>query len=154
MKSNLGIHIAATLQANQISQLQLSKTIGIRQSTINAIINEGSRPQPDSLAALTGYDWPEKNSGVNLLLEHLRDEIDRARLRESHPKAHIQMKVVVTTDATIDNVIDSLRAHAQVNADVYKLLADLLTLLDDQDQQITKIAADPRASYKTKKPVK
>jgi hypothetical protein len=98
-------------------------------------MNAGRRPHPDTLAAITAYPWPGKAArGVSLLIEHLRDEIDRARLRYSHPKTRIILRATGSTDADLDRDIDSLRAHAQVNPDVAHLIADLVTILNQQDR--------------------
>lgn len=150
MKTNFGIHLDAAIKAAGLSQLQFEKSSGIRQSTVNTIINMGRRPRSDTLASITGYDWPDDNlRGVSLLIEHLRDEINRSRLGETHPKTRITIEIHDTSSADIDTVLDSLRAHAQTNPDLARMLCDLLALLDEQERP-NMLAAEPRANYDAK----
>lgn len=150
MSSNLGIHLRVEMDNAKISQLQFAGRIGLRQSTINAIINTGARPQPDSMAAIVRYDWPERSTGINLLMEHLRDEITRAQLKKSHPTARILMRSAVTDRPEIDHVLDSIRAHARSNPDLLRLLSDLLIILGEQREELPMVAEE-KAKYTVRK---
>lgn len=162
MGSNLGIHLSAELRAQDVSQLQFAGKIGVRQSTINAVINQGARPQPGTLKAIVRYPWKEQCAGVTLLIEHLHDEIHRANLSTVHPETKISISTNTTRRPSLDKTLNGIHAYAEADERVECFLADLLALLDGgaEREGITypivasdksRRAAEEKDEYKTKR---
>ena len=156
MQTHLGRSLLYHLSRHNMKQTELARRTSLPGSSVSELISKGTRPEPASLRALCNC-WPDGASNLRVLIEHLRDEMNRA----GHADA-VELRPAVSTRKDVDRDIDMLARHAMLDADIAAIVRDLATLvrraMEQPEEIITEAAraADPPALYpvrprKTKK---
>lgn len=119
---HLGTALANLISIKQISQSELSVQTKVSQPAINRLIL-GTRPEPGTLSAICQY-WEIKSDGLSLLIEHLRDEIERANYKTE--SIHIEPRYDADNLTTLT---ETLISAARIDKDIRALLYDLGALI-------------------------
>ncbi|MDD3276780.1 MAG: helix-turn-helix transcriptional regulator [Kiritimatiellales bacterium] len=146
---HLGAALSNLISTKETNQTVLSQLSGISQPAINRLI-QGTRPTVETLAALC-HAWKDPSDGITLLIEHLRDEIERADY--NHESISITPR---DGSDKYDQLADTLITAARIDPDIRALLQDLATLITrsklDRNLKVLDTAADPEGeSYKVRK---
>jgi transcriptional regulator with XRE-family HTH domain len=125
--NHIGQTITNILAARGISISEAARTCGIGQSTLSRTIS-GRRVDVSTLTCIcTGLADPR--DGLEILVAHLRDEVDRA--------GRLQTEVRIESDScSPEEDIRLLAAEAQSDPDLKALLHDLAVLVRKHDQKI------------------
>jgi DNA-binding XRE family transcriptional regulator len=132
----LGRTLCALLDIAEKTQTELAHDIGVRRPTINAIINEGTRPHPKNLGSICKW-WKNETHGTECLVAHLRDEIYRAGLPQQQ----------VTIQAANGGTRETIASLASVyEADeVWRCLLDDLATMVERDEPVAEKAPKKKA---------
>lgn len=139
-------HITYALSQIDMNLRDIALARGITPSTISRL-RGGLRPSEDVLEKLCN-GWPQAATGMNLLVAHLRDEIDRAG-HETHnfTLKHTGQKRAAETE----RILETLRVGMEHDAELYTLLADLRRLIESKHNRDLLRAAEDPETYTTPK---
>lgn len=139
---HMGAALSNLISIKETNQSALALKAKISQPAINRLI-QGTRPEVDTLAAIC-HVWDDENpaDGITLLIEHLRDEIERANY--NHETINIAPR---DGSDKYDKLVDTLITAARIDPDIRALLQDLATLITrsklDRQLKVLDTAADP-----------
>lgn len=128
--------LQSVLTQRGLSTEGLAELCGVAQSTISRTMH-GRRVHTDTLRALC-TQLPEDADGLDILIAHLRDEIDRA--------GRLQTEIRIEADAhDHEEDIRLLASESQVDADLRAILHDLARLVRRGRIRLPekKVAEDP-----------
>lgn len=134
MTSHLSHALLALIDRHKSSATALAAIAGIHQVTVSRACS-GERLSVESLKALCTKQ-PNPRDGLELLLAHLRDEVDRAGRHQT------EVKIDADT-ATPDSDIRLLEAQAREDKELRAILHDLAQLVRAMHR---KLAARPYAT--------
>jgi transcriptional regulator with XRE-family HTH domain len=124
-RSNFGRAIYYHLTAKDLNQVDLAKLTGLSQASISRVISRERRPDVPSLRALCNC-WPDRESNLRVLIEHLRDEVRRA----GHDgETDVEFRPRGRPASAVQADIAVVASHAEHDAVVAELVHDLATLL-------------------------
>jgi len=148
----IGIAIEAALARHKWNRTTLAEKTNLTHPTISRLI-AGRRPTADILEAVC-HAWGNPKTEINILCEHLRDEIRRAnRLTEE-----IMIAPTGANNAGQQDVakhLDIIRQEAKDNADVRHLIAELANMIERYQAaqpRRYRMVAETQTEYKTKRP--
>jgi transcriptional regulator with XRE-family HTH domain len=136
---HLGAALSNLISIKKTNQIKVAEKSGVSQPAINRII-QGARPTPETLKLITNA-W-EKKDGIALLIEHLRDEIERSG------QLNDEINITPRDGDDYNTLADTLISAARIDHDVRALLIDLANLINRS--QTLSIAAETGPDYKTK----
>jgi transcriptional regulator with XRE-family HTH domain len=119
--SHLAHALTALASRRGLTLTELADQAKLSQGTLSRLASRDQRPDVQSLQALC-MKQPDPRDGLELLLAHLRDEVDRA--------GRLQTEVTITADGqdTPDD-IRLLAAQAQSDPEMRAILHDLAQLV-------------------------
>jgi transcriptional regulator with XRE-family HTH domain len=137
-RTNLAKTLESERSAAGLTQHKLAKLLGISRPGYNRLEGLGRRPEPETLAIIC-RNWTDKTAGLRVLVEHLRDEVERARF----PDGTISMRV--TSDGVdLEHVAGMLRTMHARDPELYQHIHALIHALTDSPAAAdTRIAAEP-----------
>ena len=124
-RSHFGSSILYHLNKHERSQSGLADTTGVTQSSLSRLIAGTQRPEISTLRALCTC-WPDPQTNLRVLIEHLRDEMVRAG---HSAEGEIDFRPLDHGQDKIDRTLATLTAAARTDADVAAILADLAHLV-------------------------
>lgn len=149
--SHFGRALYVARRHHELTLDALAQRCGLSQPGINRIENYARRPDVDTLRALCGC-WPDPITAARVLVEHLRDEVERA----GHADGSI------TIHPTTGAAAEAAAVHAlalihdrspEVAAHLDALLADLARLVASEPaaaREIMRAAEPPAPEYAAK----
>ena len=124
-RSYLGNSIMYHLGKHQWTQLSLANKINLAQSSLSQIMSRPKRPETTTLRALCNC-WPDADSNLRVLIEHLRDEMVRA----GHAaEGEIEFRPTLPAANKLEAAIALVAQEAAVDRDVGALIMDLAHLI-------------------------
>ena len=140
-------HITTTIRAilarEDESESWLAGLTGVSPPTINRLTQH--RVSPETLRALCTR--APKNYGVEILISHLRDEIDRS--------GRLQSEVQIESVLASPDDLSLLASEAQTNPDLQAMIHDMANLIRRHHAALATpqmlMAAEDQARYGTKK---
>jgi len=124
-RTYLGNSILYHLGKHAWTQLKLGEATGMRSSSLSEIISKPKRPEATTLRALCNC-WPDAESNLRILIEHLRDEMVRA----GHAgEGELEFRPSKPSRADIDRDLALLCEEATLDVDVAAIVRDLATLV-------------------------
>ncbi len=150
--TRLGRKLGRVMSRNGLTQLAFAKKANVANATVAKVRSYGMRPGPEMLHLLCNCPAIDRTDGVELLCEHLRDEIDRAGFLQDE----------ITIDAgrarasveAIDRDLDAIREAVAEREDVRLLIHDLAVVVRSLQQTEAPSmlrAAESTTEYRTKK---
>lgn len=143
--TNLSSTLRALIVTGKETASKFALERGLSQSTISRLIAEDRRIDPETLRTLATHDDKE---GLEILIAHLRDEIDRS--------GRLQSEVQIdAADVRLDD-LTLLATEAQTNPDLRAMLHDMASLVRryQTNEAAQLMAAEEQAPYGAKKPKK
>jgi len=130
--TRLGRKLGRIMSRNGLTQLAFSQSADIANATVAKVRSYGMRPGPEMLKTLCNCPAIARADGVELLCEHLRDEIDRAGFLQD--EIQISAGTVRPTVAEIDRDLDIIRDAVTEREDVRLLIHDLALVVRSLQQ--------------------
>ncbi len=156
-RTRLGDKISQIMARNNITQQTFAAGSKLSQGSIVRLESRQMRPGPETLYKLCHCTAITDADQIDILCEHLRDEIERGgKLQDSiaiNPANRNTLNYATFDE--IHKAADTITDIARSRPDVAALLLDLATVVQSlQNQQapnLTLMAAEPPATYTTKK---
>lgn len=124
-RTYLGNSILYHLGKHGMTQLALGEATGMRSSSLSEIISKPKRPEASTLRALCTC-WPDPESNLRVLIEHLRDEMVRA----GHAgEGELEFRPTKPSKGSLERDLALLSETAALDVDVAAIVGDLANLL-------------------------
>jgi transcriptional regulator with XRE-family HTH domain len=118
--THIGRAVRAAIAATGETQTAIAQRAGLHPSAVCRIISSSRRPDVSTLRAICSpAAWRSPARAVAVLVEHLRDEIERA----GHPPAAVDMRPAAEADDAAATLARLRRLAPDIGARVDALLA-------------------------------
>jgi transcriptional regulator with XRE-family HTH domain len=128
MQTNLAHALLALRDRRDLTLSAIAETSGLDQGSLSKLIGRARRPDVDTLCALCTKQ-PNPRDGLDLLLAHLRDEVERA--------GRHQTEVKISADTTThEDDIRLLETQARDDSELRAILHDLAELVRSMQRKL------------------
>lgn len=151
LRTHFGRAIEHAIMVNATTQARISIAAKLSQGALNHIIQAYRRPDADTLRALCNC-WPDRITCARILIEHLRDEVERA----GHADGTIHLSLAGDNrEAAAQHALAIIHQRSrEVAQHLDALIEDLARLVaSDPETASELLAAEPDPDTPAPKPV-
>lgn len=138
--TNISNTIRAQIGREEGTALAYANARDIPPSTLNRLLNQQQRVDPETLKTLCTHH--DKN-GIEILIAHLRDEIDRS--------GRLQSEIQIDAAAPTDDDWTLLQRESQTNHDLRAIVADMARLIRRHQAHTLTMMAESEADEQVRR---
>lgn len=141
-QTHLGRAVRAALTEAGWSQAELASRADIDQSGVNRIMNSARRPEINTLRAICTC-WTSRATNVRILIEHLRDEVERA----GHEHGTVNMQSGQPADEAA-HLLALIRDHdTNLHRHLCYLITSIWDMLANRNGSLARAADGPGPTW-------
>jgi transcriptional regulator with XRE-family HTH domain len=138
----LSKQLLGLMAREKITQVQFAALSGLSQSTFSQILGRGDRPRAATLKVLC-TSLPNPGDGLDILIAHLRDEVDRS--------GRLQSEVAIDVDGRVlPDTVRILAEEASKDPELRGLLEQMANMCLTRPLPPARMVAEDPAKYPKK----